>query len=109
MARYILIDNSSGMIYADTADLPGWYGSDGTPETAARLTDEQAGGVYDLSYTLRYEHHRDNRPGYRVYRADIDGSEAVPVVQDGTDGDMIEAVERDCEYVGFVESSESEG
>ena len=37
--------------------------------------------------------------GYYVYRADIDGAEAVPVVMDGQDKDTIEAVLRDCRPV----------
>ena len=45
----------------------------------------------------------DTKTGYFVYRADINGSEAVPGIVDGQDQEMIEAVERDCEFVAFVE------
>lgn len=49
---------------------------------------------------------RTTETGYDVYRADINGSDAVPVVQDGQDRETIEAVERDCEYVGFIRCEE---
>ena len=35
------------------------------------------------------------------YRADVRGSEQVPVITDGQDPEIIE---RDCEFMGFVES-----
>ena len=41
--------------------------------------------------------------GYHVYRADVRGSEAVPVVQDGQDQDTINAVMELCDYVAFIE------
>jgi hypothetical protein len=40
-----------------------------------------------------------NETGYHVYRADIDGSEVVPVITDGQDQEMIDAVAFDCAYV----------
>jgi hypothetical protein len=38
--------------------------------------------------------------GHHVYRADVGDSEAV--VHDGQDRDTIDAVRRDCEYVGLI-------
>ena len=60
------------------------------------------GGGNSVTYI---EHSRapDGASGYHVYRADIDGSEAVAITQDGQDQEAIEAVESDCEYVRFVE------
>lgn len=99
MARYILIDNHSGYIFGDSADINGKI-FDGTPCEVAQAIDESI-GEYGRSYE---ESDPDNSTvsGYHVYRADIDGSEAVGNIHDGQDQEMIAAVERDCEYVTFV-------
>jgi hypothetical protein len=102
MPRYILIDNNSGYIFGDSADFAAGNQSDLTPTEAARLMDESI-GEHGREYRELSCMSRDTRTGYAVYRADINGSEAVPVVQDGQDREMIEAVERDCEFVAFVE------
>ena len=105
MPRYILIDNSSGFIWGDTADYAATAELSHTPDDgaleAARLLDEN-NGVYDRAYRFEHNAPRDDRTGYHVYRADVGGSEAVAVVQDGQDQETIEAVQRDCEFVGFV-------
>jgi len=98
MARYILIDNQSGYIFADSADLNGTIFA-GTPTEFAAVFDAstgEPGRSYDMTtiYDLA-----DNETGYHVYRADVNGSEAVPVIEDGQDAEMIAAVVRDCEYV----------
>ncbi len=105
MARYILIDNNSGYIFGDSADLDGRIFS-GTPiEYAAALDASigEHGRTYeDVSrYALA-----SNDTGYHVYRADVDGSEAVAVVVDGQDADTIAAVVRDCEYVAAIRCQE---
>jgi hypothetical protein len=95
MPRFILQNIADGNIYADTADLAGWRDSDETPEAAARLTDALQGFEAD-----EYVERAFSAPltvGYRVYRADIDGSEAVGVVADGTDRETIEAVQASCQ------------
>lgn len=110
MARYILIDNYSGYIFGDTADLPLSHLIDGaparehdlTPALAARWLDEAEVGDYGRTYTLLPYAPLSTQSGYLVYRADVDGSDAVPVVQDGQDAEAISAVVRDCEFVGFV-------
>lgn len=103
MARYILIDSDSGYIWGDTADFAtdrqGEF--DGAICIAARLLDESL-GEHGRAYIDSWRR-PDGASGYFVYRADVNGSEAVPVVQDGQDQETIEAVERDCEYVGFVQ------
>ena len=109
MARYILIDNCSGYIYGDTADLPKHTFADAeypvtqsgiTPTEAARWMDEAVVGVHGRAYEeVPRRALASNEAGYHVYRADINGSDAVMTVQDGQDQEMIEAVERDCEYV----------
>lgn len=101
MARYILIDNRSGYIFGDTADLDGWNDTERTPVDAARLLDESI-GERDREYELIGHDPRDTSTGYHIHRADVRGSEQVAVVTDGQDREMIEAVERDCDYVGYV-------
>jgi hypothetical protein len=100
MARYILIDDASGYIWGDTADIDGRNRADiEDPTEAARVLDEslgERGRLYEDVSRL------DERSGYRVYRADVRGSEQVPNIIDGQDQEMIEAVERDCEYVTSV-------
>lgn len=111
MARYILIDNNSGYIYADTADLHGFDGSmrhgDEAMILAARLTDEHI-GCRDRSYEAVMSDPRTNEGYYRVYRADVGGSEAVPVVEDGQDQFMIDAVVEKCAFVGCVRYTDAE-
>ena len=94
MARYILIDNYSGYIWGDTGDLDG-PARDESPIAAARRLDQHVGGE-----PREYEEHgygyrpASNEGAYHVYRADIGGSEAVALVHNGQDQEMIEAVER---------------
>jgi hypothetical protein len=119
MARYILIDNVSGYVMGDTADLPKHtFAGDVFPIDQSRLSPVAAAMWLDEAvihtYGRRYEEcgrHElnSNETGYHLYRADIDGSEAVPLVYDGQDRDTIEAVERDCEYVTSLRIIEREG
>lgn len=103
MARYILIDNNSGYIFGDTADFAAGRQSDiNTISDAARMLDESIGEM-ERTYTELRSNPHTTGTGYDVYRADINGSEAVPVVTDGQDQDTIAAVIYDCEYVGYVE------
>lgn len=99
MARYILIDNYTGYIFGDTAALPNTAPE--SPIDAARAVDESI-GEYDRQYTETLDPRSDSVPGYHVYRADINGSEAHPVVHDGQSRDEIEAVRANCELVAFV-------
>lgn len=101
MARYILIDNNSGYIFGDTADFANGR-SDLSPADAARLLDESIGEI-GRDYVEHNSNPRSTITGYRVYRADVRGSEAVPVVHDGQDQETIDEVVRLCEFVGFVE------
>jgi hypothetical protein len=111
MARYILIDNCSGYIWGDSADLDGKI-FNGTPlEFAAALchsVDPSAAATTTYEDTSRYAL-ASNEAGFHVYRADINGSEAIPVVQDGQDKEMIAAVERDCSYVTTIRCGDTEG
>lgn len=100
MARFILIDNNSGYIFGDSADHNGAIFS-GTAEEYAAALDASI-GEHGRAYEMLSRDPQTSGTGYHVYRADVDGSEAVPVVFDGQDQETIEAVERDCEYVGFI-------
>lgn len=106
MARYILIDSNSGYVFGDTADFANGR-SDLTPVEAARLLDESIGEQGRL-YVERSSDPKSTVTGYHVYRADVRGSEAVPVVHDGQDSDTISEVMELCDYVAFVECFSAE-
>lgn len=100
MARFIAIDNGSGYIFGDSADLNGqvWIGDD--PLDFALALDEslgEHGRIYEDVWRLA-----SNETGYEIYRADINGSEAVAVIHDGQDKDEIRAVEEKCQFVMTV-------
>jgi hypothetical protein len=107
MPRYILIDSNSGFIFGDTADYAAGQQSGLDPISAARLLDESI-GQHGRSYEMIRHDPRTTAAYYRVYRADVGGSDAVAVVQNGQDQEMIDAVERGCEFVGCVLVSDAE-
>lgn len=100
MARYILIDSNSGYIFGDSADLNGKIFVGSPTEYAAAL--DASIGEHGRTYEMLGDDPRDTGTGYRVYRADINGSDAVTTVCDGQNPDEIAAVERDCRYEGFI-------
>jgi len=103
MPRYILIDNASGYIWGDTSDIDGENASAETPEEAARLLDESL-GQRGRRYTLHEATPHETTSGYDVYRADVKGGpDVIAEIEDGTDHEAIEAVEKLCQYCGFVE------
>lgn len=107
MPRYILIDQHSGYVFGDTADMPRTVAdADLTPLLAARLLDESTGspGREYIEHGPHSAATREGTGGYFVYRADINGSEAVPVVHDGQNTETTAAVERDCQLVAFIET-----
>lgn len=105
MTRYIIIEQNTGYIWGDSADYAANAQSDLTPTEAARLLDESIGDAgHAYSECNRY----DAGATYHVYRADIKGSDAVAVIQDGQDQEMIEAVERDCEFVTAIKRASRE-
>lgn len=116
--RIILIDAHSGFIWGDSADLSGRiFNGDRVLEVMpdadlsqeedwalafAQALDEslgETGRTYEAEF---WRAGQEGRSGYYAYRADVGGSEAVPVVQNGQDQAAIEAVERDCEQICFV-------
>ena len=100
MAHYILIDQNSGYIWGDSADIDGKIVT-GTPCEVAKVLDESIGG---LDQPLEYEetYQTDVNATYDVYRADGYGSEQIAVIQNGQDADTINAVVRDCKYVTSI-------
>lgn len=109
MARYIFIDNSSGYIWGDSADLDGRIHEGTALEFAAQLDhsiDPSAAANRTYEWASRAEF--SNETGYHVYRADVNGSDAVPIARDGQDREMIRAVQDSCEYEGFIRVLEGE-
>jgi hypothetical protein len=117
MARYILIDNDSGYIFGDTADINGECLNLGTSDEdiieACRAFDESIqaqGRRYSVLSHSNLHALANNETGYLVYRADINGSEAVTSIWDGQDQETIAAVEHDCRLVAVVRrADEAEG
>ena len=108
MARYILLDNYTGFIWGDSADIGGRTVS-GTPVEVAAALDAAIDG-YSRTYKEVSRHEMaSNETGYHVYRADVNGSEAVAIAGDGQDQDAIDAVLRDCEYVTSIRITSREG
>lgn len=106
--RLILIDNSSGFIFGDfvSIDYTGDYSDDDCMIDAAKHIDADI-GAQDRVYTISSSAPGSTQTGYHVYRADVRGSEQVGAITDGQDAEMIEAVERDCEYFGFVSCNDA--
>lgn len=105
MARFILIDRASGYIWGDTADFMAGqpttsYGNDRMDAVSAAVAlDTQFGRTSGL-YAPCDAHQPE--AVYDVYRADVDGSDAVPVVTDGQSQEQIDAVIAKCRYVTSV-------
>ena len=101
----ILIDNHSGFIFADTRDMNEWSSSDYTDAEeavikASQMTDRINGnGNRHDNYTIELNALFVNERGYRV---DTDKGEQVPVVYDGQNQELIDAVMEHCDYMGFV-------
>lgn len=105
MTRYIIQDCYTGYIWGDSADFAAPGGKKEQPQTmveACRMLDESLG---EFERTYEEVSRLSGDTGYVVYRADINGSEAIPVVQNGQDQEMIDAVERDCQLLGYVETN----
>jgi hypothetical protein len=115
MAHYIVMDATTGYLFYDTRDLPVDHVIDGyamrhhtlDEKLACRWGDEAVAKVYGRTYSETTRH--DASAGYHVFRVDVDGSEAVPVVWDGQSQEMIDAVERYCVYVASFICKDQEG
>lgn len=100
MARYILIDNYTGYIWGDSADLDGQIFAGTAPEFAAAI--DASLGNHGRTYTEQGRPDASTQNGYHVYRADVDGSDAVTIVHDGQDQATIDAVIESCRYENFI-------
>jgi hypothetical protein len=96
MARFILIDNYSDYIFGDSDDLNGQIFTGTYLEFATALGQSNCDGEYGYE-DAPFPSECDD-VGYHVYRV-ID---RIPVVTDVTDRETIDAVKRNCEYLGFV-------
>lgn len=103
MARYILIDNGSGYVFGDSADVD-LLGAvlTGSPIEYAAALDRSIGEPRRTYEETSRNSLASNETGYHVYRADVRGSEVVPVVHDGQNRETIEAVLSECEYVTTI-------
>ena len=112
--RFIMIDNNIGYVFGDTDHLPkdhvflaGEFAGEkaGTleisPELACRWMDEVIGEVGREYEECRASDFR-GATGHLVYRVDINGSEDVPAIEDGTDENEIDAVKDRCVLVARI-------
>jgi hypothetical protein len=97
--RLILTDNNSGYVFGDyiTSDRL----CNDVMADAARHVDAEI-GMHDRAYEVLGHDPRDTSTGYHVWRSDINGSDMVPNITDGQDAELLAALERDCEYLGYV-------
>jgi hypothetical protein len=115
--RLILIDKGSGFIFGDTAaylagssewsdDVTGdEHDVEALALLAVRLLDDSI-GAQGREYAYVSYDPCDTSTGYHVFRADIEGAAAVPVVRDdGQDQPVIDAVKTNCAYLGFVRAT----
>jgi len=100
MPRYILVDHHSGYVFGDTGDLNGPARQE-TVTQAARRLDESI-GEHGRVYDAHAPNYRPNGTAYHVYRAEIGGSQALPLVTDGQDHETIDQVARLCTKVAVV-------
>lgn len=103
VTRYILMDNATGRIWGDTADLDG-PARDETPAEAAARLDHALG---DDSRFFIEEHPSTaltGVDGYIVYAAPAD----FPHIPDGEDQTMIDRVIAECEAVAFAQAEDKE-
>ena len=116
MARFILIDNHSGYIWGDSADLNGaiWRPTvDGIDAQAAQIAAALDASLGEPARSYEVHQHptalASNEGGYHVYRSDVRGSDQIGHITDGQDQEMIDAVERDCDYVCTIRYTGEEG
>src|SRR5690554_419850 len=101
MTRYIIIDAFSGYIWGDTAQfVQAGQECPSDIATVCKMLDESIG---ETGRTYEEVPRLSGDSGYIVYRADVDDSDSEIVIHDGQDQKTIEAVERYCERVGYVE------
>lgn len=119
--RIVLIDNNSGYIFGDSADLDGRiFGWDDVPDPArsgypARITWtaddfalafaealDRSIGQAGRAYRMAGSDPASTETGYHVYQIDVDGSDVIGDVHDGQDRELIDAVTTGGRYMGFI-------
>lgn len=102
MARLILIDNNSGYIFGEHTSSDRL--DDELLVAAARSVDTEIdpSEAATRTYEARTSAPRDTSTGYHVYRSDVRGSDQIGNIINGQDQELIAAVQRDCEFVGYV-------
>lgn len=103
--RLFLVDNNSGYIFADTANLAGYYEArigdiENDAMLASRLFEESI-GEHGRRYAFRRSNPRTNETGYHIY-SDRSGGSLVTTVVDGQDQEIIDVVTEQGDYEGFV-------
>ena len=87
--RMIIVDRSCGYIFADIIA--------NTPMQAVKKMDKNFGGFYSKYYqTTAY----DNNVSYDVYKVGKD----FPLVDDGTDQNLIDALDKSGKYIASIAS-----
>jgi hypothetical protein len=104
MTRFILVDNASGYVWGDSADLASRVSACDTPILTAAALDASLGEPWRAYEEVAQRALASNETGYHVYRAPA----SFPTGIDGQDPAVIEAVERDCEYVTTLRCSNAE-
>lgn len=119
--RIVLIDNNSGYIFGDSADLDGriftWddvydpfrsrypgrvtLTADDFALAFAQAFDRSIGET-GRAYRMAGSDPASNETGYHVYRIDVDGSHVIGDVHDGQDREIIDAVTTGGRYLGFI-------
>lgn len=97
---YIIQDNHTGYIWGYSAEFAAGKKPPRSIVDACRMLDEslgEHGRIYEEVGSLSGD------TGYAVYRSDVDGSEPIYAFHDGQDRETIEAVERHCLLLGYVE------
>jgi hypothetical protein len=91
MARFIIIDNRTGYIILDTADVGGTNFDTNDPLVACRLYDPEQHYYIVSSLSPR-------AVGYRVYLAE----DGIPVIREPHHAHLIELIETECPLVANI-------
>jgi hypothetical protein len=99
MARYILIDNCSGYIWGDSADLDGKVFTGTAVEFAAALDRSvDPSAAVGREYVEEARADNGSETGYHVYEAD-----GAPAFHEGqSQSEAARAVKMSCPYDGFI-------
>ena len=107
MPRLFLIDQATGYIFADTADLRGFNYVEPIEAAAIAAANSLDTELGNPNQTYVFERKKPNgaQQGYRVY-SDRSGSDLVTTVWNGEDPEVIAIIEEQGEYEGFISLQE---